>query len=434
MNRTCVICVLVAVLALVTAQSWSAQIGMSLEELLGKYEHSLEQMNTPVRFRAETLREHSGDWNWDVAERTRKRTAVGWRRNGDVAYQTETQYDVKPEGGDMQRSLERTHTAITDHVLKLSTRQPDDPERRYDRVAIYESPKNYEQFVHHSVGEHGQVLDGRMPGEMGVSLPALIRDDTSEVEVVDTMEVVDGFPCVLVKADTRYGAHKVWLNTERGYLPQRIECERTTGDYQYSRVLGEAMPMHRQANINKKPYASLEKESIVVENIEIVELEGVFWPASADVVSVETYADGSVLKTRSEHRRSDYFLDPDFEKDGAFVPDIPNGTPVSFRDSDEKSPIDFEWYNGEAVPTVNIDHEEAIRMAVASLESKLTPEGVVPSQGGVVDSPAVSIRENETESSASATRSPLLAGVLFLVALVGIWGGVTLRAKRKLAR
>lgn len=145
------------------------------------------------------------------------------------------------------------------------------------------------------------------------------------------MEQVDGFDCYVLEGDTRDYHYTVWIDPNNGYLHRKI--------------IGEGHKTEKLA-----------KRLLEVTGVKIESFDGIPMVTEATRHVFSEYIDGNTIDLTASEKISNIVWNPDFEREGAFKLDIPNGTPVSyFADNMNETGIEFHWQDGEIVP--NIDEQ-----------------------------------------------------------------------------
>jgi hypothetical protein len=155
-------------------------------------------------------------------------------------------------------------------------------------------------------------------------------------------EMIDDVECKVVEAKTKYGAMKLWLAPESGYLPARTEIRTSADD-----LAGDGKPIGDFRNDNGKWV----KEGVEVVTISKFELIGdAFVPSAGKYTLNVLYTDGSTLSGLADARyeRKEIVLDPDFSNTDAFQINFPEGAPI--RNLDDLSGVEYEWRAGKVTP------------------------------------------------------------------------------------
>jgi hypothetical protein len=317
------------------------------DDIFKAYTHTVELQNTRIAFNAETFEIYEGAYNWEVQPKTRKNIATIWTDNGRASVKFTESFTHVGEV-DKRRAIKRTMQVRYANGEKITAQTVNDHLMKF--VSIVDGfPDDYKPSL------DLYLLSGRfMDGDAACktrSLPEIMREGS--IHLRDKMEIVDGHKTYVLEAENQYGKQILWIDPEFGCNPRRIIMHTEADDlHADDKPLGIS-PSKSPDGITKTPWVAKYLEEIIVESIEIDNINGVFLPTSAVILSTTTYSTGEVTKIRATHKRTNTNLNPDFDAMGAFELDIPDGVPVFFYGTREGSGIQYEWFDGK--PRINID-------------------------------------------------------------------------------
>ena len=183
----------------------------------------------------------------------------------------------------------------------------------------------------------GRCLDGFGYGDAGKSIVEIVSEATS-LQLRPKPEEVGGYLTHVLEADTKYGTYTLWIDTQHGYNPRRIEVFKSKGHLYHDTELGldSAKPNDR---------ASAE---LVIDNVEISKIGGSYIPTAARISRRTIYVDGQSEKEINMYKRENVDLDPNVDEfSKSFFAGIPDGTSVVDL-GDRGSPgTKYEWIKGE---------------------------------------------------------------------------------------
>ncbi len=147
-------------------------------------------------------------------------------------------------------------------------------------------------------------------------------------------EKINGSDCYIIKADVieaedKKYKYKLWVDKKHGYNLAKFQ---------------------KQArSIN--PDTSISTIRDTIENVRFKEIDGVWVPIEWDYIFyADRGGDGHITKSTTHIKRTKVLLNPDHDVIGSFVPDIPDGWAVRFKDIegiDENKK--YTWQDGKVV-------------------------------------------------------------------------------------
>lgn len=366
------------------------------EELLAAFEDSLDRMKRAVAFDAETHLVLEGAFNRDVMP-TKETITARIRRRGEW---------------------------LDSFIVEKPTYVPDIPRipvegtRRRRRICAAGERKKYKAFdddrpkwlvidtadeVNDVAGVYGMLpagryLDGYAKGDDALFLPEAMRNGTLRLR--EEMEIIDGHRTYVLESESDYGKKVVWIDPEYGHCARRIVMQKTEGHLYGRKPLGTPpKPLHPRM-ISKEPHVALTGMEIEVRTTRIEQVDGVYVPVEARITESKSYANGQSTRKTALHRRSNIDIDPDFEKIGAFVIDVPNGTPIRFLDERGGSGVEFEWRDGNVFTRVD-------ETFLACLEESL--EGITMDKPCATKAASAYPASEPSASTGEPDKLPLLA-------------------------
>lgn len=182
---------------------------------------------------------------------------------------------------------------------------------------------------------NGGFLDGFI-GSHHLTVDQLLLQTGRDVRVREQAEEVDGVACRVVEGAAETGRYVLWIDPV-DYVVRRATVEKSPGDTLHG------SPIPKVASASEDPYSL----SIELKDVKTESVEGHVIPVSATLLWRIHKETGVKRLTTFQARRSDITLNPDFEKEGAFVMDgIPDGTRVVSMDNQN---LRYVWLEGKAV-------------------------------------------------------------------------------------
>jgi len=189
-------------------------------------------------------------------------------------------------------------------------------EAKNSRVSIRESDLGKNEKI--AAEYKGSALMGFLAGDSERVDSVLSRADT--ISVKGKTEEVEQSDCYVIEAVVKQDRYKIWIDSEHGYNIAKAEVQKTDGG---------------------------EKMSFTLENVRFEKIDGIWAPMEADMQHSNTHK-GQTVKWR--HRRTEMILNPDHNKLGSFVPEIPDGTKVVYPNRFDTT--EYIWQNGKPVVEV----------------------------------------------------------------------------------
>jgi len=175
-------------------------------------------------------------------------------------------------------------------------------------------------------GGGGYYYDPQLESELRKADRLTVREKTEDIA---------GSQCYAIEgADKKTGKqkeiseYKVWIDPEHGYNIAK-----------FHQVQKQVNPNNSTSTIRTK-----------IENVRFQRIDDVWIPMDWDFIFYAKWGEGRFTKSTSHIKRTEVILNPDHDALGSFVPDIPNGWSVrfkDFKDIDEKG--EYTWQDGKVV-------------------------------------------------------------------------------------
>ena len=208
---------------------------------------------------------------------------------------------------------------------------------------------------------HGGPLDGYFPPSGNRRIAEIMLESPTLHLLKD--ELIEGIPCKVVEARSPHGTYMMWLNRERGCLPQKVMYNVEPADlHEYWDPIPFSQLM--MPGPDGKEHGGTE-DSGVLEGISYQRIGDALVAISGRFTRVDSYGDVRLSAVYS-YTRSDIQLKPHFEGTDAFVADLPEGARITNM-MERHSGVKYEWRggkvaiagtgNGGDVPTYNAEPE-----------------------------------------------------------------------------
>jgi len=178
----------------------------------------------------------------------------------------------------------------------------------------------------------GGFLSGNLSGDRE-NIVRRLKD--SAVALHKKQEYVRGNSCYLMEAKSPNGHYRVWVDPNHGYNIRKAVIIRKPGD------ILNGSPIASGTSNNAK---RLVGHRVELDEIQINKVNGRYIPISGAMVCTYFFNDGTEEQRRWEAKRSNIQLNPDFERIGAFVMEIENGTMV---DSEDVPGVRYTWHESK---------------------------------------------------------------------------------------
>lgn len=189
-----------------------------------------------------------------------------------------------------------------------------------------------------------------------------ILRDAGTISLRPQRELVGSSSCFVIDAVTDHGRYAVWIDPDHGYNVAKAEVHKKEGDMAWGKPLGWIGNVDNLALRGRKPepYTSIH---FSLENVVFRKIAGVWVPLEADYESTASRK-GSTSTIKTHYHCTEMQLNPDFDRIGAFVPDIPNETRTYVL---ETQGITYKWQDGKPVPVVDQRFLNGLDRSLASI-------------------------------------------------------------------
>jgi len=182
------------------------------------------------------------------------------------------------------------------------------------------------------------ALFGKMQGSSHKGVAELLAG-AATLRLRDGQENVNGVSCYVLEAMTDYGKVTAWLAPEKGYSALKWSIDKRKD---------------RDDLLNESPISQTSWLAVFAA-VELQKVGDVFVTTAGTLTHTINFADGRTIVFRHKYKVSEVELTPDFGALGAFVFNLPDGTPVNVE---EYPGIRYIWKNGQIVPADDPTFEE----------------------------------------------------------------------------
>ena len=218
----------------------------------------------------------------------------------------------------------------------------------------------------------GETLDGQLSTDDDM-LPNILHS-SSELRLMEASEEIAGNLCYVVEAKGDYGHYRLWLDPRYGYVPRKIVAYKTENDKYGETLISSKSPVV----LGDSQPVKLEAYTFTCDSIKIEKIGDYFLPTACTILEDWTYSGGLRKTARRVHKRLAIDLAPNFTALGAFVPDLPDGTPINHQNY-VGTGIRCEWRDGRVVTNIDAQLLESIDNLVDNMESQTMPSANQPS-------------------------------------------------------
>jgi hypothetical protein len=289
-----------------------------------------------------------------------------------------------------------------------------------------------------SLGYGGAPLIGVFLGDLEPVESVLRRAKT--VSLRERQEQVEGSNCYVLEATTDHGQYTLWIDPQHGYNIARAETVKRGEDLAWGKPVGWVGDPSGP-NWEKGPPDREKEIRFALSNVCFDQKDGVWVPVEATYEQTLLYVDGKTSTGKTHYKRTSLRLNPDFEAERAFVPDIPNGTRTWIV---EAPGISYEWRDGKPQTIVDETFQQDLDTQVAALRADVnksqdsrTPAEVQPDASAATQKTPDANRAGrnaplaQPPADVAHKHSPLVfVGGAVLIAAILV-SGFFLRAKEK---
>ncbi len=292
------------------SESLTPPIGMTVSELLAKYQASQNRLRSFIA-RGESTLEIAGK---SSEMSLIKKTVSEFRYDG-----SRVNHRVRSWNDEISPCKDRYESFLWDGKSFIKYQQNSDPDKSRASVSRYDSDKNKKIAKEYN----GAALMGICCGDY--ERIDLILSKARFISLQGKTDMMAGSECYVIEANTKRGKYKVWIDPKHGYNIARIEVQRNKRDL-----------IHYMESLKTKMSFSL-------KNVRFEKIDDVWVPMEADIQQTE---DNGNKITRWHHKRIEFVLNPDHNTLESFVPDdIQDGTMVKLTGDSKK----YEWQKGRPV-------------------------------------------------------------------------------------
>lgn len=196
--------------------------------------------------------------------------------------------------------------------------------------------------------EQGAFMFGYLSVDRNTRLSHVIEESRPRI-VSGPGEGLSNQNTVLVESRGKYGRHRVWFDPSAGYLPRRVEVQKSGADIFGTKTVAELGPHHFPDSF--WPDLAVEKVDILISDVDITKVNDEFVTAGFTYTLTRHHAGGATAAERTEIRITDIDLNPTYDaSDFKITVPIPNGTYVQMRGVPQ---IGYEWRDGQVVKSLD---------------------------------------------------------------------------------
>jgi hypothetical protein len=328
--------------------------------------------------------------------------------------------------------------------------------KQYFSINSLESESGVYNFAY-MAQEDAEMSRDLAIGFTGAPLLGILRGDLRRVDEIlqeaggvtlrEEMEAVGGDKCYVLDSSTPNGEYTIWIDPERGYNIRKAEVRKGRDNILYGRSMSTP-PKPRPRGLASPVTAGdplwIVGLSFSLKNVRFEKIDDTWVPAEADYEERAEFSSGRVITTKTRHNRTSIDFQPDLEAIGAFVPDMPDNTPVTVKGLES---IRYKWVNGKTVPDIDDVLIEALDETAGALrldggfrkpQERSRTESVKPEAASDDSRPGNKQMREATKTRDAESllrRQPRPAKLLAVVAVVLVTGlSVWLLARRRKER
>lgn len=210
------------------------------------------------------------------------------------------------------------------------------------------SNEEHQKNIFVSVGYGGSTLDGTFFGDL--KRIEIVLSQASEISLRPKIEAINGSDCYVIDAITPNGKYNLWIDPEHGYNIAKAKVQKVNNDLLGGKPVNYVSAAKKKAKFDGIKTETRKEFLLSLDKVEFQKVNDVWVPMEATIQYTSKYMDGRVITEQNHHKRTFVDLDPDFNAVNAFVPDIPDGTPMGLHGG---AGIGFEWLQGKMVPNID---------------------------------------------------------------------------------
>ena len=202
---------------------------------------------------------------------------------------------------------------------------------------------------------------GYFEGDLNTRIDKLLED--SDIEMQAQNEIVNGYSCRVITADTSNGKYKLWFAPENGYSIVKATKAEKGGDIHCGSPNPKGLSGFR-----------------VLEVYKMIEVNGVWIPTEIRLKGKTTFANGDFSQIECACKINTLNLNPDHELLKSFeIDDIRDGANTMVYGVDN---IQYIWQGGELIPnidkvTMDTIDEEVEKLLNEKISTKSKPYAII---------------------------------------------------------
>jgi len=223
-----------------------------------------------------------------------------------------------------------------------------------------------------------------------------VMAEQSDARVLESREVVDGVPCLVLKSSGKYGEMTLWVDDAHEHVVRKLVL-----------VKGPNSLWHgKELSTYPNPQTDWEYR---IENVQVELIDGHYVPVSG-VLSERRVSELGTITSITSIEIPSIDFNPDFAAEGAFQLDVvPDGTEV--WDNDFQG-LKYTWNKGELIPMVEPEEVDALERTTEQVVlSQDSPQAVQTEETQIPASTNINTQTTGSRFSLRAAGSVLLAAI-----------------------
>jgi len=212
-----------------------------------------------------------------------------------------------------------------------------------NRLVIFDMDKHKSRNLYNKY--YGGALDFYFTGDNDMSVLDIIKE-AENVEMSQKKEDNDGGPYYVIDAKSKYGRHKIWLDSSKGYHISQAEITKEGNDLMFGTPLSEYAK-------DRMGYPNLKKYRFLLYDVQFKRVDGAYVAVSSRLRKEYVLNNGKTNIDSLYHVREQVEVNPDFESINAFELSVLDGTQVHYFDDKGKSLVHWKWENGAVVKDID---------------------------------------------------------------------------------
>lgn len=223
-----------------------------------------------------------------------------------------------------------------------------------------------------------------------------VMAEQSDARVLESREVVDDVPCLVLKSSGKYGEMTLWVDDAHEHVVRKLVL-----------VKGPNSLWHgKELSTYPNPQTEWEYR---IENVQVELIDGHYVPISGVLSERRVSGLGTIISiTNIEIPSIDF--NPDFAAEGAFQLDVvPDGTEV--WDNDVQG-LKYTWNKGELVPLVDAEELDSLKQTTEQMVlAQESPQAVQTEETQIPASTNINTQTTGSRFSLRAAGLVLLAAI-----------------------